>query len=155
LNVVPVRDVAAGHLAAAERGVPGERYILGGRNMSLKEIFEALAAVTGRAAPRVKLPHAVALTIGYGSELAARVLRQEPAVPVDAVRMARHSMFVSSSKAAAALGFNAGPIEAALDEAVRWYVEHRYAPDPRRHPRAPQESLSLRVVRVLRGSGPR
>jgi dihydroflavonol-4-reductase len=127
LNLVPVQDVAAGHLAAAERGAPGERYILGGRNLRLKDIFRTLAAVTGRPAPRVRLPHAVAMAIAYGSELIARVSHGDPAVPVDAVRMARHHMFVSSPKAARELGFTAGSIDAALEESVRWYVDHGYA----------------------------
>jgi dihydroflavonol-4-reductase len=139
LNLVPVLDVAAGHLAAAERGVIGERYILGGSNMRLKEIFELLASITGRPAPRVRLPHAVAMAVGCGSELVARALHREPVVPLDGVRMARHYMFVNSSKAARELGFAAGSIDAALEESVRWYVDHRYAPEPRRRltPRPP------------------
>jgi dihydroflavonol-4-reductase len=145
LNLVPVQDVAAGHLAAAERGAVGQRYILGGRNMRLKEIFDALAAITGRAAPRLRLPHAVAMTIGFSSEVVARLLHREPAVPLDGVRMARHHMFASSSKAARELGFTIGSIEAALEESVRWYVDHGYAPAPRRRvappPPVPQQTV--------------
>jgi dihydroflavonol-4-reductase len=144
LNLVSVHDVAAGHLAAAERGRTGERYILGGRNMRLKEIFDVLAAITGRPAPRLRLPHAVAMAIGAGSEVGARVLRREPVVPLESVRMARHYMLVSSTKAARELGFAAGSIEAALEEAVRWYIDRGYAPEPRRRvsppPTVPQQT---------------
>jgi dihydroflavonol-4-reductase len=144
LNLVPVHDVAAGHLAAAERGRIGERYILGGRTMRLKEIFDVLAAITGRPAPRVRLPHAVAMAIGAGSEAVARALGREPLVPLESVRMARHSMFVSSTKAARELGFAAGSIEAALEESVRWYSDRGYAPQPYRRvtppPHLPQHT---------------
>lgn len=127
LNVVPVEDVAAGHLLAASRGRVGERYILGGRNLQLKEILHALAVITGRPAPRLRIPHAVATAVGYASELVARVGGGEPAVPLEAVRMARHPMFVDTTKAARELGFTAGSVEAALERAVRWYLERGYA----------------------------
>jgi dihydroflavonol-4-reductase len=126
LNLVPVEDVAAGHLLAAERGQTGERYILGGSNKHLKEIFEALASITGRRAPRLRIPHAVALAFAHGSELVARLRRTEPTVPVDSVRMARHKMFVDGSKAQRELCFAAGSVDAALERAVRWYVEKGY-----------------------------
>jgi dihydroflavonol-4-reductase len=133
LNVVAVEDVAAGHLLAAERGRIGERYILGGRNMTLKEILDVLAAVTGRHAPRLRLPHAVALAAGYADQLVSRVTGREPQIPVDGVRMARHKMFVDGSKAQRELGFVAGSVEAALERAVRWYQENGYvAAAPRR-----------------------
>ena len=127
LNLVPVEDVAEGHLLAAERGRVGERYILGGRNMTLKEIFEAIAAVSGRPAPRMRMPFAVALAAGYASEALARISRREPPVPLEGVRMARHKMFVDASKAQRELGFVPGSVEAALERAIKWYVEHGYA----------------------------
>ena len=127
LNLVPVEDVAAGHLLAAEIGRVGERYILGGRNMTLKEIFEALAAVSGRPAPRMRMPYAVALAAGFANEIFARVSGREPPVPLEGVRMARHKMFVDASKAQRELGFVPGSIEDALGRAVRWYLEHGYA----------------------------
>jgi dihydroflavonol-4-reductase len=124
LNVVAVEDVAAGHLLAAEKGRNGERYILGGRNMTLKEILDALAAITGKRAPRLKLPHVVALAAGYADEWYSRIAGREPQIPVEGVKMSRHKMFVESDKAARELGYAPGKIEAALERAVRWYVDH-------------------------------
>jgi dihydroflavonol-4-reductase len=129
LNVVAVEDVAAGHLLAAEKGRVGERYILGGRNMTLKEILDALSAITGRRAPRVKLPHVVALMAGYADEMYSRVAGREPQIPVEGVKMSRHKMFVESDKAARELGFKPGKIEPALERAVRWYEENGYIPN--------------------------
>jgi len=126
LNVVAVEDVAAGHLLAAEKGRIGERYILGGRNMTLKEILDALAAVTGKRAPRLKLPHVVALAAGYADELYSRLAGREPQIPVEGVKMSRHKMFVESDKAARELGYAPGKIEAALERAVRWYEDNGY-----------------------------
>jgi dihydroflavonol-4-reductase len=126
LNLVPVEDVAAGHLLAAERGKVGERYILGGQNMALKEIFVALASICGRPAPRIRLPHAVALFAAYADQVISSALNREPGIPLEGVRMSRHAMFVDSSKAEQCLGFRAGPIEAALERAVRWYEEKGY-----------------------------
>jgi dihydroflavonol-4-reductase len=126
LNFVAVEDVAAGHELAAERGRIGERYILGGRNMTLKNILDALAKITGRPAPRVRLPHAVALAAAYGDQLYSRVVGREPQIPVDGVRMSRHKMWVESSKASRELGYQSGSIEAALERAVRWYEDHGY-----------------------------
>jgi dihydroflavonol-4-reductase len=126
LNLVPVEDVATGHLLAAERGAIGERYILGGRNMTLKEILEALSSITGRPAPRVQLPHAVALAAGYADEWIARLTGREPQIPVEGVKMSRHRMFVASDKAEKELGYKPGPVEAALERAVRWYEASGY-----------------------------
>jgi dihydroflavonol-4-reductase len=128
LNVVAVEDVAAGHLLAAEKGRSGERYILGGRNMTLKEILDALAAITGRRAPRLKLPHVVALAAGYADEWYSRLAGREPQIPVEGVKMSRHKMFVESDKAARELGYAPGKIEAGLERAVRWYGDHGYVP---------------------------
>jgi dihydroflavonol-4-reductase len=126
LNFVPVEDIAAGHLLAAERGRAGQRYILGGRNMTLKGFLDALAVVTARPAPRVRLPHAVALAAAHADELVCRMLGCEPQIPVEGVKMSRHKMWVESSKAARELGYQAGSVEAAIERAVRWYEEHRY-----------------------------
>jgi dihydroflavonol-4-reductase len=126
LNLAPVEDVAAGHLLAAERGRIGERYILGGRNMTLKQIFDALASITGRPAPRVKIPHAVALAAGYADELFSKLTGREPQIPVEGVKMSRHRMFVASDKAERELGYQPGSIEAALERAVRWYESSGY-----------------------------
>lgn len=126
LNVAPVEEVAAGHLLAAEKGRIGERYILGGRNMTLKEILGALAAIAGRRAPRFKLPHVVALAAGYADEWYSRLAGREPQIPVEGVRMSRHRMFVSTGKAERELGYRPGSVEAALERAVRWYEAHGY-----------------------------
>jgi len=128
LNVVAVEDVAAGHLLAAERGRIGERYILGARNMTLKQILDALSAITGRPAPRVRLPHAAALAAGYADEWFSWLTRREPRIPVEGVKMSRHRMFIESDKAARELGYKPGPVETALERAVRWYEEHGYVP---------------------------
>jgi len=126
LNLAPVEDVAAGHLLAAHKGRIGERYILGARNMTLKQILEALAQTTGRPAPRVRLPHAVALAAGYANELLSRLSGREPGIPVEGVKMSRHKMFVESGKAERELGYEPGSVEAALARAVCWYRDHGY-----------------------------
>jgi len=126
LNVVAVEDVAAGHLLAAEKGRIGERYILGARNMTLKQILDALSAITGRPAPRLRLPHGIALAAGYADEFYSRLAGREPRIPVEGVKMSRHKMFVESDKAARELGYKPGKVEAALERAVRWYEEHGY-----------------------------
>ena len=126
LNLVPVEDVAAGHLLAAEKGRIGERYILGGLNLTLKQILERLAAITGRPAPRLRLPHAVALAAGYADEWFSRLTGREPQIPVEGVKMSRHRMFVASGKAERELGYRPGSIEAALERAVGWYEDHWY-----------------------------
>lgn len=126
LNVAPVEDVAAGHLLAAEKGRVGERYILGGRNMTLKQILDALAAIAGLSAPRIRLPHAVALMAGYADEMFSRVLGREPQIPVEGVKMSRHKMFVESDKAQRELDYEPTKVEAALERSVRWYEERGY-----------------------------
>jgi dihydroflavonol-4-reductase len=126
LNVAPVEDIAAGHLLAAEKGRVGQRYILGGRNMTLKQILDALSAITGRPAPRVRLPHAVALAAGYADQWFSRIAGREPQIPVEGVKMSRHRMFVESDKAARELGYKPTSVEAALERAVSWYQQHGY-----------------------------
>lgn len=126
LNFVPVEDAAAGHLLAAERGRVGERYILGGENLTLKRVLAILSQVSGRRAPFVRLPHAVALGAGYVDAAISRVLGREPRIPLEGVRMARHSMFVSDRKARTELGFAPGPVVSALERAVRWYEANGY-----------------------------
>jgi dihydroflavonol-4-reductase len=126
LNVVAVEDVAAGHLLAAEKGRIGQRYILGARNLTLKQILGVLAALTGRPAPRIRLPHAVALAAGYADEFVSRLRGREPQIPVEGVKMSRHRMFVESDKAQRELGYHPTPVETAFQRAVRWYEEHGY-----------------------------
>lgn len=128
LNLVAVEDVAAGHLLAAEKGRIGERYILGARNMTLKQILDALAAITGKAAPRMRLPHAVAMAAGYVDQVYSRLAGREPRIPVEGVKMSRHRMFVSSDKAARELGYAPGSVEKALEQSIEWYAAHGYVP---------------------------
>ena len=126
LNVAPAEDVAMGHLLAADKGRFGERYILGGTNMTLKEILNALAPLAGRPAPRIKLPHAVALAAGYADEFVSRISGREPKIPVEGVKMSRHRMFVQTGKAERELGYTHSSIPAALERAVRWYESNGY-----------------------------
>lgn len=126
LNFVPVEDAAQGHLLAAERGRAGERYILGGENLTLKQALEILSQVSGRPAPRMRVPHALALAAGYADAAVSRLFGREPQIPLEGVRMARHSMFVNTDKARAELGFSAGPVAAAFERAVRWYKSKGY-----------------------------
>jgi dihydroflavonol-4-reductase len=126
LNWVPVEDAAAGHLLAAERGVIGERYILGGENLSLKQVLDLLAAISDQPAPRVRLPHAVALAAGYADAAVSRVLGREPRIPLEGVRMSRHSMFVDASRACRELGFAPGSVASALSRAVEWFRANGY-----------------------------
>ena len=120
LNVVDARDTAEGHLLACERGRRGERYILGSENLSLAQILEKLAAITGRQAPTMRLPYAVAYCAGVFSTAWAEVTGRTPRVPLEAVRMARKKMWVSHEKARRELGFQPQPAEAALRRAVEW-----------------------------------
>jgi dihydroflavonol-4-reductase len=124
LNIVHVDDVAEGHLLARDRGRPGERYILGGADMSLKEILAIVAAHCGRKPPTVRLSRAVVYPVAWVSELLARVTKVEPRVTVDGLRMSRKHMYFSSRKAEAELGFRSRPAEQALADAVDWFRAH-------------------------------
>ncbi|MBI3665886.1 MAG: NAD-dependent epimerase/dehydratase family protein [Acidobacteria bacterium] len=126
LNLVDVRDVALGHLLAAERGRPGERYILGARNMTLREILEELGRLGGRPAPKVQIPYAVAWTYAAVGTAWARVTSKEPRASLEAVRMSRKKMFVRTDKAERELGFQPGPVEEALRRAIEWFRENHY-----------------------------
>jgi dihydroflavonol-4-reductase len=121
LNVVDAGETAAGHLLALERGRAGERYILGGDNLTLRQILEKLAALTGRRAPRVRLPLAVAYLAALCSTGWSELTGRPPAVPIEGVRMARKKMWVSSEKARRELGFEPGPADRALARAVEWF----------------------------------
>jgi dihydroflavonol-4-reductase len=122
LNIVDVGDVARGHLLAAERGRIGEKYILGGENLTLKEFLERLARLSGLAAPKVRIPYAVALGFALGAEAVARtVTRRAPRASLTEVRMARKRMFFDSSKARAELGYTPGPIDAAIASAIEFF----------------------------------
>lgn len=126
LNLVDVRDVAAGHLAAAERGRPGERYILGNRNMTLKEILDVLAAVTGLPAPGLRLPHWIPLSAAAVATGVARVTGRAPRVSLESVRMSTHRMFFDAGKAVRELGLPQTPVEEPLARAVAWFRDRGY-----------------------------
>jgi dihydroflavonol-4-reductase len=127
LNLVHVDDVAQGHLLAFERGVVGERYILGGRNMTLQEILTEVARISGHKPPRVKLPHNLVLPIAYLSEAWAWLTNgPEPRATVDGVRLSKKYMFFSIEKARRELGFNPRPVEEALKDAVEWFRANGY-----------------------------
>jgi dihydroflavonol-4-reductase len=127
LNVVHVRDVARGHLLAAERGKPGERYILGHRDLSLRELFGILAELTGRRPPRFRVPYALAWIGAACFEGASRLTRRPPVVPLTAVRMARKRMYFSSARAVRELGLPQTDVRVALGDAVAWFEAHGYA----------------------------
>jgi dihydroflavonol-4-reductase len=126
LNLVDVKDVALGNLLACERGRPGERYILGCENVTLAQILQRLAKITGRPAPTVKLPYFVAYAAGVASTGWARITGKPPMAPLDAVRMAKKKMWVSVGKARRELGYAPGPVDAALARAVSWFQENGY-----------------------------
>lgn len=126
LNLVDVRDCAAGHLLAAEHGAPGERYILGSENLTLREILERLAVLCGRRAPAVRIPYPAAYAIGLISTGWASLTGREPRAPLEGVRMARKKMWVSCDKARRELGFAPQPVGDALARAVTWFRENGY-----------------------------
>ena len=131
LNFVGVEECAAGHLLVSDRGKIGERYLLGAENLTLKELLDTLAKITGLAAPGMKIPHGVALGVAYVESAFSRLIGREPGIPVEGVKIAQHKMFVECSRAKRELGFEAGPVAAALERAVRWYRENGYV-KPRR-----------------------
>jgi len=128
LNLVHVRDVARGHLLAAERGRVGEKYVLGHANLRLSEIFALLAEITGLPAPRARIPYAAAWLAAAGMEAVARITGRPPRASLTAVRMARKRMFFSAAKAVRELGLPQTDVREALHDAVQWFAEHRYAP---------------------------
>src|SRR5260370_29461813 len=126
LNVVYAGDVAEGHRAACERGRNGERYILGGENLTLEQIFAQLAAISGRKAPTMRIPYAVAYAAGVASTAWASLTGKEPMAPLDGVRMARKKMWVRHDKATRELGYSPSPAVGALERAVAWFKEDGY-----------------------------
>jgi len=126
LNLVHVDDVAAGHLLAFEHGAIGERYILGGHDMSLGAILAEIAVLAGRKPPKVKLPHGLILPFAYAAEGVARLTGREPFATVDGIRMARKKMYFSSGKAIEMLGYRPRPAIEALRDAVDWFRANGY-----------------------------
>lgn len=126
LNIVHVDDVAAGHVLAFQRGRRGERYILGGTNLTLREIFHEVAALAGSSPPKIRLPHGIVLPMAYVAESWARLSGREPRMTVDGVRLARKHMYFRSDKAIRELGFSARPASEALRDAVAWFRANGY-----------------------------
>jgi len=127
LNLVDVKACALGHIAAFEKGRSGERYILGGENLTLKQILDKLAAITGLPSPAIRVPYFVALATGVVDEIfTGRIRGREPRATIDAVRMGRKKMFVTSSKAERELEWKTVPVDAALGRAVKWFRENGY-----------------------------
>ena len=128
LNLVDVAECAQGHIAALEKGRSGERYILGGENLTLKQILDRLADITGLPSPKIKVPYVVALATGVVDQVVTGYIRnREPRATIDAVRMGRKKMFVSSGKAEHDLGWKTVPVDAALRRAVEWFRANGYA----------------------------
>ena len=123
LNIVHVDDVADGHVLAHDRGRPGDRYVLGCQDMTLRQILTTVAGAVGRPPPRLRLPHCAALPIAYVSEAWARVTGGEPRATVDGVRLARKHMFFSSAKAQRELGYRPRPADEALSDAAQWFLQ--------------------------------
>ncbi|WP_232820920.1 hopanoid-associated sugar epimerase [Dyella sp. C11] len=124
LNVVHVDDVADGHWLAFRKGVVGERYILGGTNMSLRDLLFEIADIVGREPPRWRLPHGAVMPVAYVAEAWARLTGRPPIATVEEIRMSRKRMFFSSAKAERELGYAAGPVRLALEDAVAWFSLH-------------------------------
>ena len=142
LNVIDVRDVAAGHVAAYERGVAGERYILGHENLSLRALLERLAAIAGRPAPRVRLPLAIPLAYAALREYVLGPIGVTPDVSVESVRMAKQRMFYTAEKAVTELGLPQSPVTGALADAVTWFRDHGYVARGSQHAEDRWQSLS-------------
>jgi len=129
LNLVDVNEVAKTHVAALEIGRPGERYILGGENLTLKQILDKMSAITGIPSPTVKIPFAVAATYAFFEEnFTGRLLRKEPRATLEEVRMGRKKMYASSAKAQQELGFRVAPVYPAMRAAIEWFRANGYAP---------------------------
>jgi dihydroflavonol-4-reductase len=128
LNLVDVTECARGHIAAFEKARPGERYILGGENLTLKQILDKLSAITGLPSPAIRVPYFMALATGVVDEIVTgRIRGREPRATIDAVRMGRRKMFVTSAKAERELGWRCTPVDGALRRAADWFRANGYA----------------------------
>jgi len=127
MNVVAVTDVAAAHVQAMERGRPRQRYLAGGVNLTLAELFRLIARAAGKRAPALRMPYALAAAAGVVDEIRCRITGGEPSIPREGVRMGRLFMYTSSEKAMNELGYRPSPIETAIEQAVVWYRQHGYA----------------------------
>ena len=127
MNIIDVDDVATGHLLAMEKGCQGERYILGSKNLLLREVFEILSTLTGIKAPAIKLPRSAVLPLAYLNHWLADLTGHPPRIPLEGVKMAKYKMHYDCSKAIRELGLPQHPPEVALEKAVRWFKTHGYA----------------------------
>ena len=127
MNIIDVDDVATGHLLAMQKGRQGERYILGCRNLMLREVFDILSQVTGVKAPSIKLPRLAILPLAYANHWIANLTGQPPRIPLEGVKMAKYKMHYDCSKAIRELGLPQTPPDVALEKAVRWFRKHGYA----------------------------
>jgi dihydroflavonol-4-reductase len=128
LNLVDVRECARGHVSALEKGKSGERYILGGEDLTLKQILDKLGEITGLPSPKVKLPYAIAFAAGvFGEMVTGRMLHGDPRATIDTVRMGKKKMFANSAKAERELGWKIVPVDDALERAVEWFRANGYA----------------------------
>lgn len=128
MNLVDVADVSAGHILAMEKGQTGQRYILGNRNVALKELFAMLSGITGIPAPRFRLPYWLVVGAGYTEQaISGGLLRRQPVIPVEGVIASKKPAWVSSQRAVKELGMPQSPVEGALSQAVDWFVSNRYA----------------------------
>jgi len=129
LNLVDVSEVAKAHAAALEKGTPGRRYILGGENLTLKQILDKMSAITGIPSPTTKIPFAIAATYAFFEEnITGRLRGKEPRATLEEVRMGRKKMFASSARAQQELGFKVAPVYPAMRSAIEWFRDHGYAP---------------------------
>jgi dihydroflavonol-4-reductase len=126
MNIVDVDDVAAGHLLAMQKGRQGERYILGCKNLMLRDVFEILSKLTGVKAPSIKLPRLAVLPLAYCNQWIANITGIPPRIPLEGVKMAKYKMHYDCSKAIRELGIPQTPPEVALEKAVRWFRVHGY-----------------------------
>jgi dihydroflavonol-4-reductase len=130
MNLVDVEDVAEGHILAMERGQPGQRYLLGNRNVSLKEVFDMLADATGLAAPKWRAPYWLVMGAGYVDELVeGRLLKREPRIPLEGLKVSKSPMYVSCQKAITELGQPQSSVEEALQKAINWFRDYGYIKD--------------------------
>ena len=127
MNLVDVEDVAVGHILAMEKGEVGQRYLLGNRNLTLKELLNILADVSSRSPPRWKLPFWLAIGAGYlDLAVEGKVLRKEPRIPLEGLKVSRTPMYVSCQKAVTELGLPQSPVESAVEKSVRWFTDYGY-----------------------------
>ena len=133
MNVIHVDDLALGHLAALERGATGRSYLVGGENMSMRAILQALAHCTGLPMPRLEIPRGLALAAGAASELIeGRLLRRQPRVPLEAARMSSTRMIFNDERARTEIGHTSRPARDAIEESARWFAGNGYVSASRR-----------------------